>query len=734
MKSKDGVRLDSIPAGFNPSDVGDDLIVILGQSNAVGGGADTIDTTYVDTTNPRIRQFAGSGSYFQKIITAVDGLFHLYQASTVGPGMPFAREYVRRIPSSRSVLLVPAAQGSTGFVPVGGVTWDPADNTTTTNLYRNAIAQIDAALAASGANSRLAAVIWVQGESDAGALNQTQYAAKLDSVITGLRTYYNKPTLPFVIGQMVPSYISANSGSYGPINAAHIDTPRRLAYTAFSYGASGSGTVNSGGPAQLVHYSAAGNRINGASMYDVYARFALSNIPNTAPVVPGTVSLSQTGSTVNVTWLRNPGRVTDYKVEYNPGSGWTTLVRSQSIDLNATITGLTSGTSVQVRVSAINEQGTSAPTIPVTLALVVAPGQVTGLSAGSFSSYSVPLSWSATSGATSYLMQYQVNGAGTWYSGGSTSALSATLMGLNANTNYTIRVTASNAGGTGTPSATVSGSTTNPPLLSAAVGSSPSSAYGLRQLVSGYSGPLIRVRRSSDNTEQDIPIAAIGGGLDTAALLTFVGSNNAYVTKWYDQGTAIHDLAQATQTNQPRLVNAGVIDTDGSGRPSVYFNGANWVAHASPTAYAAAAVSTLSVHTLAVNSAAHQGIYTESGTATGARWLPNIQLSSGLMSYLVRNDTTQTISVGYTPQFGLHQRSSVEGSGTATIYENGVSKVSGAITKPAPGTFSNAQLGAWNSANALTGYISEFVMFYSALTNTARQAGESNQKAYFGTP
>lgn len=716
------------------STVGDDLIVVLGQSNAVGGGVDTIDTVYLDPANPRIKQFPGSGAYFQKPVTALDGLYHLYQATTVGPGMPFAREYLKRLPVNRGVLLVPAAQGSTGFTPAANITWDPADVTTPTNLYRNALAQIDAALTASGVGARLGAVIWVQGENDAGSMTQTQYATKLDLLITSLRTYYNAPSLPFIIGQMVPSYISANSASYGPINAAHIDTPRRQPSTAFCYGASGAGMVNSGGPAQLVHYSAAANRINGASMYDVYSRFALSNILGTPPVVPGAVTLSQTGSTVNVSWLRNPGRVTDYKVEYNPGSGWVTLSRAQSIDLNATITGLTQGTTVQVRVSAINEQGTSAPTIPVSLALVVAPGQVTGLTAGTFASYSVPLSWTAVSGATSYLMEYQVNGAGAWFSGGSTSAISATLMGLNANTNYTVRVTASNAGGSGTPSSTVSGTTTNPPVLSAVVGSSPSSAYGLRQLVTGYAGALIRVRRSSDNTEQDIPIAGTGGGLDTSSLLTFVGSNNAYVTKWYDQGTAAHDLVQANQANQPRLVNAGVIDTDGSGRPSVYFAGTNWVAHSTPTAYAAAAVSTLCVHTLAVNSSANQGIYTESGTATGARWLPNIQLSSGLMTYLIRNDTTQTTSVGYAPLFGLQQRSSVEGSGTVTMYENGVSKVSGGATKPATGTFTNAQLGAWNSLNGMLGYISEFVMYYSALTTTARQAGEANQKAYFGTP
>jgi len=40
------------------------------------------------------------------------------------------------------------------------------------------------------------------------------------------------------------------------------------------------------------------------------------------------------------------------------------------------------------------------------------------------------------------------------------------------------------------------------------IGITPNAAYGLRKLVSNYSGSLIRVRRSSDNTEQDIGLAS----------------------------------------------------------------------------------------------------------------------------------------------------------------------------------------------------------------------------------
>jgi len=50
-------------------------------------------------------------------------------------------------------------------------------------------------------------------------------------------------------------------------------------------------------------------------------------------------------------------------------------------------------------------------------------------------------------------------------------------------------------------------------------------AYSLRKLRNAYAGSAIRVRRSSDNTAQDIGFDA-NGNLDTASMLSFVGSNN----------------------------------------------------------------------------------------------------------------------------------------------------------------------------------------------------------------
>jgi len=97
-------------------------------------------------------------------------------------------------------------------------------------------------------------------------------------------------------------------------------------------------------------------------------------------------------------------------------------------------------------------------------------------------------------------------------------------------------------------------------------------AYSLRKLSSTYSGSAIRVRRSSDNAEQDIGF--VSGDLDTSSLLSFVGAGSGYITTWYDQSGNANDATQATAANQPRIVNSGVIETTGS-ENAIKFDGSN---------------------------------------------------------------------------------------------------------------------------------------------------------------
>lgn len=96
--------------------------------------------------------------------------------------------------------------------------------------------------------------------------------------------------------------------------------------------------------------------------------------------------------------------------------------------------------------------------------------------------------------------------------------------------------------------------------------------YSLRKLRAGYGGNCIKVRRSSDNTTQDIGFSS--NVLDTASMLTFVGANNGFIETWYDQSGNGYDVTQATQANQPQIVASGAVLTQNS-LPSAQFDGTN---------------------------------------------------------------------------------------------------------------------------------------------------------------
>ena len=94
-------------------------------------------------------------------------------------------------------------------------------------------------------------------------------------------------------------------------------------------------------------------------------------------------------------------------------------------------------------------------------------------------------------------------------------------------------------------------------------------SYSLRQL-SASTTNVVRVRRDSDNTEQDFTAAEITDG----TLVGFVGAfTSGHVTKWYDQSNSAH-VINFTALQQPRIVSAAGLILE-NGKPCVEFNFAN---------------------------------------------------------------------------------------------------------------------------------------------------------------
>ena len=96
-------------------------------------------------------------------------------------------------------------------------------------------------------------------------------------------------------------------------------------------------------------------------------------------------------------------------------------------------------------------------------------------------------------------------------------------------------------------------------------------AYSVRKLRSAYTGSAIRVRRSSDNAEQDIGFSALGN-LDTTALTSFCSGTNGFVTTWYDQSGNAVNSNQTIAAQQPQIVSSGAILQQNT-KPTIVFSG-----------------------------------------------------------------------------------------------------------------------------------------------------------------
>ncbi len=92
-------------------------------------------------------------------------------------------------------------------------------------------------------------------------------------------------------------------------------------------------------------------------------------------------------------------------------------------------------------------------------------------------------------------------------------------------------------------------------LFSAITASTIKSVYHLRVVVNTYSGPVLKIRRSSDNAEIDIWSSPFYEYRTAAfeSLSTWLSSATAYITTWYDQSSNGRDATQTVTSLQPEF-------------------------------------------------------------------------------------------------------------------------------------------------------------------------------------
>jgi len=232
---------------------------------------------------------------------------------------------------------------------------------------------------------------------------------------------------------------------------------------------------------------------------------------------------------------------------------------------------------------------------------------------------------------------------------------------------------------------------------------SAAAAYSLRLLRTAYAGSCIRVRRSSDNTEQNIGF--VNGVLNTVALLAFVGAGDGFVVTWYDQLGNVRNATQATAANQPRIVNAGVLDVQNT-KPTSFFNGTNswfenFATHSLTTFNAVAASNVVKPFA---------GLY----TATASELILGGSGSSVIDVVTVHvNGSTASRAITLSQAFVWTL--------TLAAANNQARSFGQEFNVPGAGR-------AWD------GTCSELIVFAGALSTADRQLLEANQKAYYATP
>jgi len=91
-------------------------------------------------------------------------------------------------------------------------------------------------------------------------------------------------------------------------------------------------------------------------------------------------------------------------------------------------------------------------------------------------------------------------------------------------------------------------------------------AYSLRSLSNSYAGPVVTVRRSSDDAEEDFTASEVSDG----TLAAFCGGGDGFVKQWWDQSPNANHASQSSSGSQPQICDSGSLIIS-EGKPALSF-------------------------------------------------------------------------------------------------------------------------------------------------------------------
>lgn len=248
-------------------------------------------------------------------------------------------------------------------------------------------------------------------------------------------------------------------------------------------------------------------------------------------------------------------------------------------------------------------------------------------------------------------------------------------------------------------------------------------AYSLRKLRIAYTGSAIRVRRASDNTEQNIGF--VNNVLDTSSLITFCSGTDGFVTTWYDQSGNGYNATQTAAARQPSIyTNAGGVRLN-SGKPALFFSGAYSLQYvsvnlgSSTTVFIAGQSPTGSVRFLfdGVSSNNRFGLYSVS---TSQNSLFTVNNSGSLNEILTTSKTTAGNANIFT---------ALKNSTSSKLFENGVEVASGTLTNDSS---TGLTIGANNNFNSAYQNSMNEIIFYNSNQSSNQTGIQNNINSYYG--
>jgi hypothetical protein len=277
-------------------------------------------------------------------------------------------------------------------------------------------------------------------------------------------------------------------------------------------------------------------------------------------------------------------------------------------------------------------------------------------------------------------------------------------------------------------------------------------AFSLRKLSSTYTGPVMRIRKSSDGELRDVyfngsgvlasnsAVSAAGGGTaTTTSLATWIGNSSGTVAIWYDQSGHGRNI-DAAVANQPLIVQSGSILTGNGGKPRVQFNGSTFLTNSSfvPTTQPISISAVWKFSSLDNNGGeiCGWGNNSDAGSRLGA-WIERVDAAKGRFGMEARIPYIYGGTLVDVDRWNVTNQ--VVASNTLSSTTQRLNGVSQAMTEYQATTLnistSNSEfaMGTIPAARTqgLNGSIQELIVFPSALSGNERIAQENNQLAYY---